>query len=301
MNPVVILPAPDNDPELAHMQKLVTGALNEGYVPLAYEMRSGERTAGWYRGPLLPVRTKPAQSTAPARAPFESAEAALIYDSRTGMLDVSYAVAWQIGRLLALSSPQFASSLSRWRQQGQVLSDRLLQAKILNQQFREEQLFITLDEVISADETEQRQKLIDLVHQLADSKAYSKALANLFAPSAAPSPIETLKAAPLGKARLTRGLRDLTPDELAILADIPAGVERATKMAEFQSSPPPAAPPVIPPAPTAPSPFCRRSRYPNASAVTRSGRSSKTFPRFASSSNWRARGFRRTSANGSAT
>ena len=43
------------------------------------------------------------------------ADAALRYDSTTGMLDASYAAAWQLGRLLALQDQAFAQALYRFR------------------------------------------------------------------------------------------------------------------------------------------------------------------------------------------
>ena len=35
-------------------------------------------------------------------------------DAETGLMDQSYAAAWQLGRLLALSSASFANALSAW-------------------------------------------------------------------------------------------------------------------------------------------------------------------------------------------
>ena len=46
-----------------------------------------------------------------------SADAALRYDYQTGLLDTSYAAAWQLGRLLALQNTHFAKSLYRYRNQ----------------------------------------------------------------------------------------------------------------------------------------------------------------------------------------
>jgi len=85
----------------------VATALRLGYVPLGHELRHGDRTVSWYRGPVVPATT-------PARIRnfiFANADAALHFDEQTGLFDVSYAAAWQLGRLLALQSPEFARAL----------------------------------------------------------------------------------------------------------------------------------------------------------------------------------------------
>jgi hypothetical protein len=82
-------------------------ALELGYVPLQHRLRHGDSTVSWYRGPLVPV-------WAPDRSLnliFANADEALQYDNDTGLLDASYAAAWQLGRLLALQAPEFARAL----------------------------------------------------------------------------------------------------------------------------------------------------------------------------------------------
>lgn len=96
-------------------EKLVAAAFHDGYVALNYDTRDGEHTAAWYRGPCTPVQLNNANLS-----PFFSAEAGMIYDKTTGLFDVSYAVAWQIGRLLALSDADFAVGLMKWRKEQKV-------------------------------------------------------------------------------------------------------------------------------------------------------------------------------------
>ena len=81
-------------------------ALKRGYVPLDYKPLHSTPTLAWYRGPLAPF---PRQRL--NRPAFDRADAALIFDDKNGMMDVSYASAWELGRLLALSSPAFAKGL----------------------------------------------------------------------------------------------------------------------------------------------------------------------------------------------
>lgn len=91
-------------------EQLVASAFHDGYVALNYLTRFGEETAAWYRGPLTPVLLNDVP-----QEPYFSAEAAMIYDEVTGLFDLSYAVAWQIGRLLALSDKEFAVAVMNWR------------------------------------------------------------------------------------------------------------------------------------------------------------------------------------------
>lgn len=84
----------------------VEGALARGYVPLDYRPAESTPTLAWYRGPLSPVVRESLD-----RPPFRRADAALVFDADKGLMDVSYAAAWQLGRLLALSSPAFTKGL----------------------------------------------------------------------------------------------------------------------------------------------------------------------------------------------
>ena len=73
-------------------------------------MRQGERTVSWYHGPLIPAENK-FEPQLPARAADELTR----YDTAVGLLDVSYAAAWELGRLLALQSKQFSVRLYNWK------------------------------------------------------------------------------------------------------------------------------------------------------------------------------------------
>ena len=91
----------------APLDDRVRTALAAGYVGLRYLTRLGEETVGWYRGPFLPVPLD-----ANPQPAYPAATAALLYDLDTGMFDTSYAVAWEIGRLLTLAQPTLAQSLN---------------------------------------------------------------------------------------------------------------------------------------------------------------------------------------------
>lgn len=93
-------------------------ALEGGYIPLKYETRQGENTTAWYRSPLTPIIIKNQHL-----APNFSAESAMVYNKNTGIFDTSYSVAWQTGRLLALSDAYFAKALLQWKRQANTFLD----------------------------------------------------------------------------------------------------------------------------------------------------------------------------------
>jgi hypothetical protein len=85
--------------------------LAQGYVPMRHTTRQGETVTSLYRGPLVPLPLAP-----PATPPsYSCPDAALRFDPATGLLDVSYAAAWQLGRLLALGDREVAQAIFQWR------------------------------------------------------------------------------------------------------------------------------------------------------------------------------------------
>jgi hypothetical protein len=97
---------------------VVATALAKGYVPLDHDLRAGGQTVSWYRGPLsatpAPAQTPPAQT--PPALPIPSPDAVVAFDPTTGMLDVSLAAAWTLGRLMALDDTTFSTALYNWKQ-----------------------------------------------------------------------------------------------------------------------------------------------------------------------------------------
>jgi hypothetical protein len=81
-----------------------------GNVLLPHTFRTVGKSASWYHGPLVP-----AANTVDANFPIRSADELLRYDPTTGLFDVSYAAAWELGRLLALQSKQFSTNLYLWK------------------------------------------------------------------------------------------------------------------------------------------------------------------------------------------
>ena len=110
--------APFGGGSSADSEDYVTQMLSRGYVPIEYQPACSSATFAWYRGPLAPQPVaEPTQDDADANADavgrFDRADAALIFDAAHGLFDLSYASAWQLGRLTALASPEIAGELRR--------------------------------------------------------------------------------------------------------------------------------------------------------------------------------------------
>jgi hypothetical protein len=93
--------------------------VESGHLPLAHTTRAGEHTTTWYRGPFVPTTVE--KETV---GPYHSADQARRIDPQTGMENIGYAAAFEIGRLLALSDPRFALELLQWRRSGFQLTTR---------------------------------------------------------------------------------------------------------------------------------------------------------------------------------
>jgi hypothetical protein len=101
----------------------VTHALNYGYMPVKHALRNGQAMTSWYRGPLVPVNV-PVPGTNLYQ--YQSADQALRFDTTTGMFDISYSAAWQLGRLLALKNAGYATALNNWT--GAFIKEQTLNA-----------------------------------------------------------------------------------------------------------------------------------------------------------------------------
>ena len=127
------MPLPESTlPPAPGTPQYVATRLQDGYVPLSYNTRTGEQTFAWYRGPLAPVRSTtfldPTDPDNPVdlSAPSNVSEA-MVYDPAMGLFDQSYAVAFQTGRSLALANQTFATNLLQWRRAAHGIVDRLME------------------------------------------------------------------------------------------------------------------------------------------------------------------------------
>jgi len=86
---------------------------SEGYVALPQYLRGGDQNLCWFRGPLTPGKNESADLKLPAR----TADGLVRYDTELAMFDVSYAAAWELGRLLALQDKDISTALYQWKRQ----------------------------------------------------------------------------------------------------------------------------------------------------------------------------------------
>ncbi|MEM7371982.1 MAG: hypothetical protein AAF587_25425 [Bacteroidota bacterium] len=87
--------------------------LAQGLVPLLHQFRNGDQSVSWYRGPFAPIETS--SSSVFSDLYPETADELMKFDPAYGMFDMTYSAAWEIGRLLALTSKDFSISLYKWK------------------------------------------------------------------------------------------------------------------------------------------------------------------------------------------
>lgn len=95
------------------------GLTDTGHVALTLHDRSGSEQTAFYRGPLSPraVDRDPL-------GPYHSADQARRVSPETGTEDISYAAAFELGRLLAAADPRLGQDLMRWRREAYRQSAR---------------------------------------------------------------------------------------------------------------------------------------------------------------------------------
>ncbi len=121
-------PRPNNPQNLLRMDSLTatdSGAqlanslLEAGFVALPHQTRQGNALVSWYRGPLV-TQAPPVPTDWAALAGVRSPDQLVRYFEGVGMLDTSYAAAWQIGQLLTLQNSGVSTALYNWKR-GQAL------------------------------------------------------------------------------------------------------------------------------------------------------------------------------------
>lgn len=91
----------------------VVSSLAKGYRAFPHYLRQGGKTFSWYHSPLSPGENP--TSLALSQLAIRNADQLIAYNPNTGLFDISYAAAWQLGQLLALQDKQFATRLFNWK------------------------------------------------------------------------------------------------------------------------------------------------------------------------------------------
>jgi hypothetical protein len=112
--PGTVPPGLPAEPPSSRPLPLVTAT---GHVETAHETRRGDVAAAWFRGPMVPTPVDRPGARADGRYPLAHHADQLRRVSPDGREELSYAAAFEIGRLLALSRPSVVAALNQWRRQ----------------------------------------------------------------------------------------------------------------------------------------------------------------------------------------
>jgi hypothetical protein len=90
-----------------------------GHMPMTLQDRAGAAEDVLYRGPLVQY-----ELTRDPLGPYHSADQARRITPESGTEDISYAAAFEVGRLLAVADKRLAQALMRWRRESYKQSAR---------------------------------------------------------------------------------------------------------------------------------------------------------------------------------
>ncbi|KAF7550125.1 hypothetical protein G7Z17_g5929 [Cylindrodendrum hubeiense] len=105
----IITPLKTSDDKI---QQLVGRRLNDGYTLVKYRTQTGEATVALYRGPFTPTYVPTLDHLTKCSTSGLDLQ---ILDKQIGIMDMTYSVAWQVGRTMALGDQAFVAALGRVR------------------------------------------------------------------------------------------------------------------------------------------------------------------------------------------
>jgi len=143
-----------------------------GHILLGVTDRLGAPEQSWYRGPLVsqPLTRDPL-------GPYHSADQARRVVAETGAENISYACAFETGRLLAAADGRLAQELMRWRRTAFRASARTTSITLLQHSMRFTQVTDPLDPVALQYAVDVLQKITDGISPPADPLRIQQALA----------------------------------------------------------------------------------------------------------------------------
>ncbi|KAG6362797.1 hypothetical protein INS49_007891 [Diaporthe citri] len=105
---------PEGDGDEKVISDIVTRRQMDGYTLVRHRTVTGEQTTAMVRGPLTPTKVPhPLHKDVVFQSNFGTD--LQILDPDLGLMDLSYASAWQLGKTLALADPSFTAALARLR------------------------------------------------------------------------------------------------------------------------------------------------------------------------------------------
>jgi hypothetical protein len=142
-----------------------------GHIQVGVTDRLGAPEQSWYRGPLVsqPLTRDPL-------GPYHSADQARRVVADTGAENISYACAFEIGRLLAAADGRLAQELMRWRRTAFRASARTTSITLLQQSMRFTEVTDPLDPVALRYAVDVLQKITDGISPPADPQRIQQAL-----------------------------------------------------------------------------------------------------------------------------
>lgn len=96
------------------VQQLVGRRLSDGYTLVKHRTQTGEATVALYRGPFTPTYVPTWEHLTKCSTSGLDLQ---ILDKQLAIMDVTYSVAWQVGRTMALGDQAFVAALGRVRSQ----------------------------------------------------------------------------------------------------------------------------------------------------------------------------------------
>jgi hypothetical protein len=112
---------PDAPAAPAAPSPLVDARVRDGFSLARWRVKTGETTAAMFRGPLVP--TKVPRNTAGVQSTFSTD--LQILDRQLGLMNITYSLAWQLGKTMAIADQAFTAAVGRLRG---IIHDQALQA-----------------------------------------------------------------------------------------------------------------------------------------------------------------------------
>ncbi|KKP05410.1 hypothetical protein THAR02_02515 [Trichoderma harzianum] len=94
------------------VRQRIASRLDDGYTLVKYRTQTGEPTVALYRGPFTPTYVP---DLAHLTKSSNSSVDLQILDKELGIMDITYSIAWQTGRTMALGDEVFTAALNRLR------------------------------------------------------------------------------------------------------------------------------------------------------------------------------------------